>query len=72
MVSEVRGKMERILSGQLKYTSSNLALNMLIMRLQRKLSEDPDSMASCILEVDDFAAKFPIIANTDFDKIAVL
>ena len=56
----------------MKYTSGNLGLNMLISRLQRKVADDPGCMAACIKEIDDFAAKYPTVVSTDFDKIAAL
>jgi hypothetical protein len=68
----VRGKIERILMGELKYTSSNLAFNMLISKMQKRLKADPSSMEACMKDMDEFLAKYPIVAKVDLANIAVL
>ncbi len=72
MTAVVEGKFQKILSGQLKYTSANLALNMFISRLQKKFASDPGCMAACLGELDEFARKYPVIAKDDFAKIEKL
>ncbi|MBQ9459935.1 MAG: hypothetical protein IJU66_08405 [Oscillospiraceae bacterium] len=72
MAPNVSAKLQLILQGKLKYTSSNLGFNMLISRLQRKLAADPRCMPGCIKEIDDYAAKYPAIIRADFEKIAAL
>ena len=72
MDAAVRDNVEKILKRELRYTSSNLAFNMLISKLQKKLSEDPGSMDSCMKEMDEFLAKYPIVAKVDLANIAVL
>ena len=54
MTPILQAKFEEILKGNLKYVSSNLALNMLISRLQRKAIADPRNMAAYIRELDEF------------------
>ena len=72
MDSNVSAKLEKILVGQLKYTSDNLAFNMLINRLKRKVEENPDNMAGCIREIEDFGVKYPRVVVADFAMIASL
>ena len=72
MDAVVQGKIEKILRGELKYTSSNLAFNMLISKMQKKLQLDPGSMEACMRELDEFLAKYPIVAKVDLANIAAL
>ena len=72
MAPNVETQFQLILQKKLRYTSANLGFNMLISKLQRKLASDPDCMAECLKEVDEFAAKFPAVVNADFAKIAAL
>ncbi len=65
-------KVEKLLRGELKYTSSNLALNMLITKMQKRIQSDPQSMESCIKEMDEFLSKYPIVAKVDLANIAAL
>ncbi len=72
MTEKVQENIKKILLGELEYRSSNLALNMLITKLKRKLQIDPDSMDDCMQEIETFSAKSPIIAKVDFANIAAL
>ena len=72
MDAAVQEKVEKILKGELKYTSSNLAFNMQITKLQKKLKSDPGSMEACRKEMDAFLAKYPIVAKVDLANIAAL
>ena len=72
MEAKIRTKMEDILSGKLKYTSSNLAFNMLISKLQKRIKADPGCINDCIGEVEAFVEKYPIVAKVDFINIAAL
>ena len=72
MDAAVKEKIEKILKRELKYTSSNLAFNMLITKLQKKLQADPGSMGSCMEEMDAFLKKYPIVAKVDLANIAAL
>ncbi len=72
MTPDIQEKFQLILQGKLKYTSANLGFNMLISKLQRRVASDPGCMDACLGEVDDFAAKFPMLVNADFAKIAAL
>ncbi len=65
-------KLERVLKGELKYTSGNLAFNMLISKMQKRLKEDPAGVESCMKEVEVFLAKYPIVAKVDLANIAAL
>ena len=62
----------KILKGELRYTSTNLAFNMLISKLQKKLQADPQNMDPCMKEMDEFLAKYPIVAKVDLANIAAL
>ena len=72
MDANVREKMEGILRGELRYTSANLAFNMLITKLQKKIKADPGCMEGCMKETDEFLAKYPIVAKVDLANIAAL
>ena len=63
MDANVREKIGKLLRGELKYTSTNLAFNMVISKMQKKLAADPSAMESCMKEMDEFLAKYPIVAN---------
>ena len=68
----VHDKMKRILQGELKYTSANLAFNMLISKLQKRVTAEPGSIDTCMTEMDAFLAKYPIVAKVDAANIAAL
>lgn len=72
MESNARAKLEKILKGELKYTSSNLAFNMMIAKMQKKIRQDEEDMDSCMKEMDEFFAKYPIVAKVDLANIAAL
>ena len=72
MDDNARTKVERILKGELKYTSSNLAFNMMISKLQKKVSQDPENLDVCMKEMDEFFAKYPIVAKVDLANISAL
>lgn len=72
MTPILQAKFEEILKGNLKYVSSNLALNMLISRLQRKAIADPRNMAAYIRELDEFVTRYAAVMGEEFDMIAAL
>ena len=72
MDSNVMTNIQKLLEGQISYSSGNLAFNMLINRLKRKVSEDPGCISSCLKEVEDFGTKYPKVAAADFSAIASL
>ena len=72
MDAVVQIKVMMILKGELKYTSTNLAFNMMISKMQKKLKADPQSMDACMKEMDEFLAKYPIVAKVDLANIAAL
>ena len=72
MEASVQAKVEQILKGELKYTSSNLVFNMMISKLQKKVQQDPGCMESCLKEMEEFLAKYPIVAKVDLANIAAL
>jgi hypothetical protein len=72
MDPNVREKMEKILKGELRYTSANLAFNMLISKMQKRVQSDPDSLGACINEIELFLKKYTIVAKVDMANIAAL
>ncbi|MBR3524954.1 MAG: hypothetical protein IKO11_03820 [Lachnospiraceae bacterium] len=72
MEANIRGKLEKILRGELKYTSMNLAFNMLITKLKKKVQADPGSMDACMKEMEEFLSKYTIVAKVDLANIAAL
>lgn len=54
MDAVVREKVKKILMRELKYTSTNLAFNMLISKLQKKIQADPGNIEACMLEMEEF------------------
>ena len=72
MDEAVKEKIQLVLLGKVKYRSSNLAFNMLISKMQKKLKTDPSSMDSCMSEMDEFLGKYPIVAKVDLANIETL
>ena len=72
MDAMIQEKLRKILRRELKYSSTNLAFNMLISKLQKKLQADPGCMDGCIKEMEDFLAKYTIVAKVDLANIAAL
>lgn len=72
MDANAQAKVEKILKGELKYSSSNLAFNMLITKMKKKVNENPEALEDCMKEMDDFLAKYPIVAKVDLANIAAL
>ncbi len=68
----VKEKVEKILRGELRYTSANLAFNMLISKMQKRLRAGSVDMDTCMKEMDEFLAKYPIVAKVDLANIAAL
>ncbi|MBR4528690.1 MAG: hypothetical protein IKO80_00270 [Lachnospiraceae bacterium] len=72
MDTQAQEKLEKVLRGELRYTSGNLAFNILITKMQKKLQADPGGMDSCMNEIELFLAKYPIVAKVDLANIAAL
>ena len=72
MEQKVQEKVKKILLGEIRYTSSNLAFNILISKMQKKVKADPTCMDACLSELDGFLTKYPIVAKVDLANIAVL
>ncbi len=72
MEADVQEKLEKILKGELKYTSSNLAFNMLITKQKKMIKADPGSKEACMKELESFLAKYPVVAKVDLANIAML
>lgn len=72
MDAVIQEKMEKILKGELKYTSANLAFNMLISKMKKKLQTDPGNLDACMKELEVFLGKYPIVAKVDLANIAAL
>ncbi|MCR5475949.1 MAG: hypothetical protein K6F28_12215 [Lachnospiraceae bacterium] len=72
MDANAQAKVEKILKGELNYSSTNLAFNMLITKMKKKVQQDPGTLGECMKEMDDFLAKYPIVAKVDLANIAAL
>ena len=72
MDPQVQEKVQKIFRGELKYTSTNLAFNMLITKSRKKVMADQGSMDACLKELEEFLAKYPIVAKVDLANIAML
>ena len=72
MDEAVKEKIQMVLLGKIKYRSSNLAFNMLISKMQKRIQADPANMESCIKEMDEFLSKYPIVAKVDLANIMAL
>ncbi|MCR5651337.1 MAG: hypothetical protein K6F86_09180 [Lachnospiraceae bacterium] len=72
MDAVVQENLKKILGGELKYTSANLAFNMLISKMQKRVQADPANAEACMKEMDEFLAKYPIVAKVDLANIAAL
>ncbi len=68
----VRENLRKILTGELKYSSSNVAFNIMISKLRKRLQKNPDCMEECLKEINDFMEKYPIVAKVDLASIAAL
>ncbi|MCR4657572.1 MAG: hypothetical protein K5770_15305 [Lachnospiraceae bacterium] len=72
MDAVVQEKITRILKGELRYTSTNLAFNMLISKMQKRLQADAGSIDACMKDMEAFLSKYPIVAKVDLANIAAL
>ena len=72
MDSVIADKLKLVLQGHARYSSENLAFNLLIKKLQRKIEADPGCVDACLKEIDEFALKYEKIVATDFAKISAL
>ena len=68
----IQEKVKKILRGELTYKSSNIAFNMMITKMQKRLEKDPSCMDPCMKEMEEFLAKYPIVAKVDLANIAAL
>ncbi|MBQ7588200.1 MAG: hypothetical protein IJT37_09285 [Lachnospiraceae bacterium] len=72
MDAVVKEKIEKILYGEIRYTSANLAFNMMISKMQKRLKANSVDMETCMKEMEEFLAKYPIVAKVDLANIAAL
>ena len=72
MDANVSKKVEMILKGELKYTSTNLAFNMMITKMRKKIEADPSNVDGCMKEMEEFLSRYPIVAKVDLANIAAL
>ena len=72
MDAAVSEKIKKLLRRELRYTSTNLAFNMMISKMQKKLDADPAAMGDCMKEMEMFLGKYPIVAKVDLANIAAL
>ncbi len=64
-------KLEKLIKKQAKYESTNLGLNLLISRLQRKYLANQSSaeLNSCLQEMKAFFEKYPSIMKSEFETL---
>lgn len=62
---------EKLIKKQSKYESTNLGLNLLISRLQRKYSANPspEELNKCLQEMKAFFEKFASILGKDIEAL---
>lgn len=72
MKEDIQIKLQGVLRGDIRYTSTNLAFNMMISKMQKRIISNPESMEQCMSELEEFALKYPIVAKVDFANIAAL
>ena len=72
MDAAVSEKIKKLLRRELRYTSTNLAFNMMISKMQKKLDADPAAMDDCMKEMEMFLGKYPIVAKVDLANITAL
>ena len=65
---------EKLIKGQAEYKSANLALNLLISRLQRRYgaNKTPTELKSCLQEMKAFFEKYSSIMAKDIEEIKKL
>jgi hypothetical protein len=63
--------LEQLIMGKLKYQSSNLGLNLLISRLQKKYSAGQTSaeLSNCLQEMKAFFDKYKLIMTKEAEAI---
>jgi len=71
---DLEPKFEKLIKNQAKYKSSNLALNLLISRLQRKYSanQSPRQLDDCLKEMKAFFEKYASILQNDIEALKEL
>lgn len=63
---------EKLIKKQAKYESSNLGLNLLISRLQRKYSANQAELNECLQEMKAFFDKYASIMGKDIEALKKL
>jgi len=68
---DLDSKLEKVIKKQVEYKSSNLGLNLLISRLQRKYSanQSPDELGKCLDEIKTFINKYASILGKDIEEL---
>lgn len=67
-------KLEKLIKKQAKYESTNLGLNLLISRLQRKYSANQSraGLNNCLKEIKAFLEKYASIMEKDIEALKKL
>lgn len=71
MARSLELKFEKLIKGQATYKSSNLGLNLLISRLQRKYAENQTQaeLKKCVEEMTAFFNKYSNVVKKDIEAI---
>lgn len=69
MAVNLDNNLEQLIMGKLKYHSSNLGLNLLISRLQKKYSVNSAELGNCLQEMKAFFDKYKLIMSKEVEAI---
>jgi len=71
---ELNAKFEKLVKKEVKYESSNLGLNLLISRLQRKYAANQTQaeLRNCLMELNAFFEKYASIMKNDIEALSKL
>lgn len=74
MTLELNAKFEKLIKGQVKYTSANLGCNLLISRLQKKyaVNQTQAELKSCLQEMNIFFEKYRSVMAKDIEALGNL
>jgi len=74
MTSNLEATFEKLIKGEVNYQSTNLSLNLLISRLQKKyrLNSTPIEVKNCLQEMNTFFKKYEAILIKDIEALKQL
>ncbi len=74
MSSNLESTFEKLIKGEVRYKSTNLSLNLLISRLQKKyrINSTPTELKNCLEEMNIFFKKYNSILAKDIEALKKL